>query len=286
MTMTRGRVWLRVLLLLTAFACVASWATSQVRSIRDRSEVAQLTEKRKAVCVGRHLVDVPVRAHVTLSRQRVAGFEIETVEEDEASFRSRVAAREAEIAERGSASGGVGAMVEARDLRIPSMVGRTMPYGRNRGYLMDGDRRIEDEFVSVEVHAHMNSRSFKLSAQYADEARATLAEALLGRLRLRGADETPSEPGFCIEHAYFQAPLPVNKAEHIAMHLTFPDHHDLSMTFSSMPGGGAEPDLLARVAETDATLGMDERLRVTKLRLGKRSFNGLDGEEVLEKCAS
>jgi hypothetical protein len=242
-----------------------------------------MTEKMKAVCVGRYLVDVPVQAEVTLSRERVAGFEIETVEEDEATFRARVAARESEIGVRDSSADRTGGMVEARDLRIPELVGRTLVYGRNRGYLMEGDRRVEDEFVSVEVYAHRGGLSFTLSAKYADQGRARLAELLLERLRLRRENEIPSESGFCISRAVFAEPLPVSKAEHIAMHLSLPEHPDLAMAFVSMPGGASDAGLLGRVAETDSAASPDERLRVTKLRLGKRSINGLDGEEVLER---
>jgi hypothetical protein len=251
--------------------------------MRDRSEVAKMTEKMKTVCVGRYLVDVPALADVSLSRERVAGFEIETVEEDELAFRARVVAREAEIADRAAEANGIGGLVEARDLRIPHLVGRTMIYGRNRGYLMDGDRRIEDEFSSVEVYAHTGGVSFTLSAKYADQARATLAESLLARLRLRGEDEVPTDPGFCIGRALFVEPLPVHKAEHIAMHLSLPEHPDLALALVSMPGGDTDAGLLARVSETDSSASADERLRVTKLRLGKRSINGLKGEEALER---
>jgi hypothetical protein len=242
-----------------------------------------MTEKMKAVCVGRYLIDVPEQAEVTLSRERVAGFEIDTIEEDEATFRARLAAREAEIGTRGPATGQAGGMVEARDLRIPDMTGRVLIFGRNRGYLMEGDRRIEDEFVSVEAYAHTQGLSFALSAKYADEGRAKLAEGLLERLRLRRQDEIPSEPGFCISRAIFIEPLPVRRAEHIAMHLSLPEHPDLAIALVSMPGGGSDASLLSRVAETDSAASAEERLRVTKLRLGKRAINGLAGEEALEK---
>jgi hypothetical protein len=43
--------------LLAAFTCAGTWAASQVRSMRDRSEVAQMTEKMRTVCVGRYLVE-------------------------------------------------------------------------------------------------------------------------------------------------------------------------------------------------------------------------------------
>lgn len=268
---------------LAALVCAASWAASQVRNMRDRSEVANMTANMKTVCAGRYLVDVPAQADVSLSSVRVAGFEIETGEEDEIAFRARFVGREAEIAARAAAANGNGGMVEARDLHIPGMVGRTMIFGRNRGYLMEGERRTEDEFVSVVVYAHTGGVSFTLSAKYADEARAQLAESLLARLRLRGADEVPTDPGFCTERALFVEPLPVHKAEHIAMHLRIPEHPDLALALVSMPGGDKDAGLVARVSETDSAARADQRLRVTKLRLGKRSINGLNGEEALER---
>jgi hypothetical protein len=283
MMRTWKRGWREVIVLLAALVCAGSWAASQVRSMRDRTEVAKMTEKMKTVCVGRFLVDVPAGAEVTLSRERVAGFEIETVEESEAEFRERIEAREAGIAARGPATDGTGGLVEARDLRIPGMTGRTLIYGRNRGYLMEGNRRVDDEFVSVEAHAHTGGWSFSLFAKYADEARARLAESLLARLQLRGEDEIPAVPGFCIRHAVFAEPLPVRKAEQIVMHIGLPDHPDLGLALASLPGGGGSRSLLERVAETDAEASPDEMLRVTKLRTGKRTISDLAGEEELER---
>ena len=242
-----------------------------------------MTEKMKSVCVGRYLVDVPAQAEVSLSHEMIDGFDVATVDESEDVFRERLASREADIQARGSATDGTGGMVEAADLRIDGMVGRTFVFGRNRGYLMKGDQRIEDEFVSVEAHARIGGLSFVLSMKYAGEADARLAEALLARLRPRGEEEIPTMPGFCIRRAIFAEPLPVHRSEHAAMHITLPDHPDVAMAFVSMPGGGTDPDLLARSADTDAADTAVESLRVTKLRADKRSINGLAGEELLER---
>jgi hypothetical protein len=279
----RKRGWREVIVLLAALACAGSWAASQVRSMRDRSEVAEMTEKMKTVCVGRFLVDVPADAAVSLSREMMDGFVIETVEESEAVFRERLSAREADIQSRGAATDGTGGMLEASDLQVGGMTGRTFVYGRNRGYLMEGDRRIDDEFVSVEAHAHTGGMSFSLSMKIADVSDVKRAEALLARLRLRGEDEVPTVPGFCIWRAVFAEPLPPHNTEHIVMHLGLPNHPDLGMAFVSLPGGGRSRSLLSRAADTDAEASADEMLRVTKLRTGKRDINDLPGEEVLER---
>lgn len=244
-----------------------------------------MTEKMKTVCVGRYLVDVPGEADVSLSGERISGFEIDSVEEDESAFRARVASREAEIAARGRDRDehGEGAMLDAHDLRIPGVTGRTFVYGRSRGHMMNGDRRIEMESVSIEVHAHMNGLSFTMSASSKQAQGAKDAEALLARLQVRGRDEIPSVPGFCIWRGVFAEPLPEHENEHVTLHLGMPGHPDMGLAFDVMPAGRTDRSLLVRVADIDAEASAEEMLRVTKLRSGKRSINGIDGEEVLER---
>lgn len=242
-----------------------------------------MTENIKTVCVGRFLVDVPATAEFSVSRETVGGFELETVQESEEAFRKRVGVRETDIASRGPSTDGKGGLVEARDLRVAGMIGRTLVYGRKRTHYMEGDRRVDLDFVSVEAHGHIGGYTFSLSAEYADEAEAALAEAVLAMLRLRAHDEIPAVAGFCTEAAVFAEPLPVRKAEHAAMHLGLPGHPDLALAFSIMPGNSEETGLLARVAEVDAESRPEELLRVSKLRASHRSINGLPGEEVLER---
>jgi hypothetical protein len=254
--------------------------------MRDRFEVAKTTEKMKPVCVGRFLVDLPVHAAVSMSHERIDGFAIETIEENEAQFRTRVADREAAIQARDAEADaqGPGGIIEARDLRIPGMVGRTVIYGRTRSHGFEAGRRVDMEWVSVESHAHVNGLSLSLSAEYVDDDAAKAAEALLTRLRLRGEDEIPSVQGFCIGRAVFAEPLPAHKTEHVAMHVGLPGHPDLALNLVSMPGGGSDPGLMARAAQTDARTGADAMLRMTKLRERKRTVNGIDGEEVLVRA--
>ena len=244
-----------------------------------------MTAKMKTVCVGRYLVDVPEQANISLSGEMIAGFRIKTVEETEPDFHARLAAREAELRARGANGdqGGEGGLIEARNLQSPRFVGRSLIYGRSRGYLMAGDKRIDMESVSVEVHVHMGDLSFSLSAEGTEEASAKEAEALFKRLRLRGEDEIPSVPGFCIWRGVFVEPLPEHKNEHAVFHLGLPGHPDMGLALSSISGGHTDEGLLARAAVTDAEATPDEMLRVTKLRSGKRSVNGIEGEEVLER---
>ena len=244
-----------------------------------------MTETMRTLCVGRYLVDVPAHAEVSLSGEMIAGFTIDTVEESETAFHARMAARATEIGARGAdgKGDGEGGLVAARDLNVPGAVGRSFIYGRSRGYLMAGDRRIDMDSVSVEAQAHVGGVTFTLAAKGTEEAGAREAEALLARLRVRGEDDIPLAPGFCVWRGVFVEPLPEHKNEHIVFHVGLPGHPDIGLAFSSIAGGNSDEGLLARVAATDDHSGVDELLRVTKLRTGKRSINGIAGEEVLER---
>jgi hypothetical protein len=243
-----------------------------------------MTEKMKTVCVGRHLVDVPALAEVSFSGAVIDGFTVDTAEESDAEFRERIAAREAELAARGPATDGTGGIVEVRDVRRPGMTGRTFIYGRNRAYWFEDGRRVDDDWVAVEIHAHTEGFSVSLASKVADEASAASAEALIAKLQVRGKDEIPTVPGFCVSRAVFAEPLPAHQSEHTVMHLGLAGHPDLGITLASIAGGAPGTSLLARVSQTEASTGADVLLRMNKLREGKRSINGIDGEEVLVRA--
>jgi hypothetical protein len=244
-----------------------------------------MTEQKRTICVGRYLVDVPAQSATSLSRERIAGFAVESVEEDETAFRERIAAREATIADNSDRATGVApsGMVSARDLRVPGIIGRALVFGRRRIHAIKDGRRVDEELVSVEAHAHIGGVSFSLFKEIAGEADIDLASLLLARLQLREENEIPPVPGFCIEHAIFTEPLPLHRTEHAVLHLGLPGHPDLKLTFASMPGDASDHGLLARTAEVDADASAEELLRVSKLRSDKRRINGLEGEEVVER---
>lgn len=192
------RRWLYFMISLMALGSIGSWAFSEARSMRDRSDVARMTEKMKTVCVGRHLVDVPVEAHVSFSGGALDGFSVDSVAESKTEFLQRILAREAEIVARGTASDGSGGLLEARDLHVVGLAGRTFVFGRNRAYWFENGRRVDDEWVAVEIHANTEGLSVSLSAKAVDMARIASAEALFARLPYlslelqTGKSDTPS----------------------------------------------------------------------------------------------
>jgi hypothetical protein len=285
MTRANKRRWRRFFVLSTSLLLAVIWGADQLRSVRDRSEVAKLTGEGKTVCVGRHLVDVPAKAEVSLARERLDGFAINTVEEGAAEFGERIAAREAEIEARAVEAGsdGPGGIIEARNLRVPGMVGRIIIHGHDHAAGIENGQRVDSEWVAVEAHAHKGGLSFSLSMDFAEESDAELAETLLKQLQLRGEDEVPTVPGFCVWRAVFAEPLPPHKTEHVVMFLGLPGHPDIAMALASLPGQSKESGLLSRVMGMNSGMSVVEFLQVSRLRARARNTNGMAGEEVLER---
>jgi hypothetical protein len=283
MQMTKRRSW-QLIILITALISGGTWAADQFRSMRDRADVADMMQNMRTVCVGRHLLDVPAHANVRLSRQRVQGVEFETIREGMGAFRERVAAREAGIAARNIHAGAIGSgeIVEARDLRISGMIVRTLVYRHAPDGTPSAERRVVDEWLWTEVHAHKDNLSFFLSALSRGESSARLAEALLARLRFRAENEIPPVAGFCIDGAILVEPLPAHNSEQISMHLGLPAHPELALVFATTSSGGSEPGLIERVGGKGVSNWVHKLLRVIDLRSGEHDIDGIGGEEVLE----
>lgn len=52
-------------------------------------------------------------------------------------------------------------------------------------------------------------------------------------LRIRGELEVPVGPGFCFDHAFFPDPAPHGQSEHACIHISFPEHPDVFIRFST-----------------------------------------------------
>lgn len=280
----RRRKWLHFAVLLASIVCAGCWASGRVRSMQDRSEVAQMMARTKTVCVGRYLIDVPVEAEVSLSHGMLGGFAVSTTEEGKAEFLRRLVVREAALkAALDTESTRSSGLIESRELRIPDMLGRMFVFGRTISNGFEGGQRVTSEYASIESHVHIRGLSFLLTMQYADDADLKLAEAMLRRLHVQGKDEIASALGFCVPRAVFVEPLPSHDNEYMTMRLRLPNHPDIDLAFSSTVGVKPGPGILSRTLAVDADTRPEELLRVTKLRAGKRNINGLKGEEVLER---
>lgn len=72
----------------------------------ENHELARLTGKMKAICVGRLLIDMPLEAEVDLGRASMNGFDVAAFDEATDEFHARLAQREAEIKAKPDRHGG------------------------------------------------------------------------------------------------------------------------------------------------------------------------------------
>ncbi|MDB5746981.1 MAG: hypothetical protein JWP72_1829 [Massilia sp.] len=277
--------WLRVLAVLVA-ALAGTWA---VGAVQDKYEVAKMNEKKKTVCVGRMLIDLPEEARVTLYPAWIDGFYIGTVEESADAFARRLAAREAEIQAKPDRFGGKKNMELVREVKTESgLSGKIFVHSR---YVTEGTRlngldieRYRHEGFALEGHVHGDGISFDIKTDDYDPALIGNLPKLIAQLVGNRTGRIPTEPGFCIDRGYFRDPLIADQNERIEMAATLPSRPDIAINFDT--AAGLKPDsqgLLERNDASHARAPLAVNLRFTRLRAAPRTIGGLTGDELVER---
>lgn len=264
-------------------------ADDRQMSVKDKHEVARMTQKMKTVCIGRFLLDLPQEAQVELSNPNIDGFHISTIKESAEDFQRRVVTREAEIKAKPDRLGGNRNLESATELKTGTgVIGKTFVHNRQvtEGTAANGMelQRFHFENVAIESMLHAGGISADIRAAKYDPD-------LIGRLPKLAAqfvpnpeNKIPSEPGFCIDGALIRDPLNAGQRERIMMFARLPSHPDIE--FSLILLAGTQPEekgLLVRNAESNNQLSAAEKLRVFQLRAAPREIGGLHGDEVVER---
>lgn len=248
-----------------------------------------MTDKMKTVCVGRFLIDVPEEAEIELRQARIDGFEIATFNETEEDFQKRVADRELQIKDKADWRGGNKNLESARDVKTSSgLVGKIFMHSRTveegtQGNGLGGVERYRDEGITTEALVHGHGISIDL---FFEDRNPDLVEdlpMLVNQLVANPDNRTPSESGFCMDHAYVRDPLSADQREQIMMFARLPNHPDVEFMF--IVSAGLKPEahgVLSRNEAADEGLSMAERMRITRLRAAPREIGGLAGEELVE----
>jgi len=277
---------IRALAVLVIAGLAGTWA---VGAVRDKQEVAKMTEKMKTVCVGRFLIDLPEEARVALSKQRIDGFDIETYEEPDAEFWARVSARETEIRAKPDRLGGNKNLESVKEVKTDSgLIGKIFVHGRTvtEGQSSDGFtvEHYRYEGITVEALVHARGVSIDLSAENRHPSLIEKLPRLVAQLVANPGNRIPTEPGYCIDLAYFSDPLTADQGEQIMMMANLPSHPDIELML--IMAAGTKPDkqgLLERSAETNAKLSLAEKMRISDLRAAPRTIAGLTGDELVER---
>ncbi|MGX4640322.1 T6SS immunity protein Tli4 family protein [Massilia sp. SYSU DXS3249] len=283
----------KVLAAVTMTGVVATWAGAQIHDERqarqDRQQVSRVTAKMKTVCVGRFLIYLPDEAQVELTQGRIHGLEIAAFDEPVDEFKARLARREAEIRARPDRPGGDKNLEVARDIATESGLtgklfvhGRTVTEGtRARGLELE---RYRYEGIAIEALVHGHGVSIDLSADDYRPDRVGNLIKLVSQAVPNPTNKPPTEPGFCIDRAFFRDPLRAAQHERVMMSARLPSHPDID--FSLILLAGAKPEekgLHERNAESHGRLSLAEKARIASLRTGRRSIGGLVGDEVAQR---
>ncbi|BDT60483.1 hypothetical protein MasN3_39770 [Massilia varians] len=274
---------------LAALALIAfgAWA---VPNVRDKYEVAKMTEKMKTVCVGRFLIDLPEKAEYSLRGGRIQGFDISAFNESEEAFAARVETEEAEIRAEPDYLGRNKNMEVVKEIQTESgLVGKIFVFGRNvtDGYAGYGEDRKHYHYEGVDAvgYVHKDGLSVNFIAKDYDPDRVTgNLTKLIAQLVPNPDNDIPTEPGFCLDRVFFRDPLVAEQGERVVLFAGLPEHSDLAIVFNMMAGTKPSKDsLLARNQNVRAKDTFDEAARTADLFAGKRAINGIAGEQVLTR---
>jgi len=278
--------WCVVALFAGTMALCGAWG---VAHMRDQREVAGIVERMKTICVGRFLVDLPAEAEVELIRARVDGFEINSFQESNDEFHSRVAERESQLNAPPSRLDGVASLETVKEIETEAgLVGKIFVHGRN---VTEGTRangleleRYRYEGIDLEALLHADGVSFDIlgsnfSLQYAGDL-----PKLVAQLIPNPANQVPTAPGFCIKHAYVREPVSASQREEVVMAARLPSHPDIE--FLLIVAAGIEPaekSLLERDDEAHGWMRAFEMSHVSTIRAASRKINGVAGDELVQR---
>jgi hypothetical protein len=252
-------------------------------SMLDRYTVTQLTQQMKTACVGRFLVDLPATMEHSYGQVFLDGLWISGQEETSKAFEARVLARQKEIDAESNSLGQTN-MEKLEDYENNGFAGKIFTFGRSITKGLEHGKPMEWKSVKLEAYVHAKGKSFNFRADGYDPELTGDLRKLMDKLRLLRPDEIPSTAGFCFGQGMFVDPLPADLTEGVVMFAGFPDHPDLSMALSMRAGTEPDPEgRLERDTRVDAGMPAWQRALMNKLRKGKRSINGIEGDEVAEK---
>ena len=290
--------WSRLAKLLGAIAIgglAAAFAIGQVREAeagrRDQAGVARMTQKMKTVCIGRFLIDLPAETRFELRGPRIDGLDISSFDESEADFKMRVAQREAKLRATPDRLGGNRNVESATEVKTENgVVGKIFVHGYTvregtqlRGLELE---RYRDEGIALEAMVHGQGMSFTLAANNYNPDIIENLPRLVAKLVPNPQNQIPTEPGFCIDRAWFRDPLTADQGEEVMMSAQLPSHPDFEFLAILAAGNKpSSPGLIERTADSDATLTLGEKMRISNLRASPRMIGGITGDEVVTRVA-
>jgi hypothetical protein len=250
-----------------------------INFIKERRMIDEInSDPVRTVCIGRSVVDLPVRLDVTYGGGYFAFWHFQTNVESVEAFDARVSARELQLA---AAKNGYG----HRSLEINKQLsgnwhGRIYQHSRESLKLVKGEDETNKDVLLIEAFVHADGVSFDITGSLATEKEFKSLEQVISRLKLRQPDEIPDVPGFCIDRGIVVGHENPTLSEGITMFVGDRRIPTLSIVFDSTAGTKDPQTLLERAAVNDVRLEFPSSFN--DLRTGPRRLNEHDGGEVVE----
>lgn len=248
-------------------------------------QVEKLTTHMKPVCVGRFLIDLPTAMDYSYSHTFMYGFWVAAIPESVEAFSQRVAAREAEINAQPNELGKQN-MEKVDAVSVHGLSGKIFKFGRTSVEGVEKGKPVYYVNVALEGYVHADNTTFTFKTDAIDPNYTNVLGQIIEKLRVVAPDEIPTAPGFCFGRGMLVDPVPVEWTEGVVLFAGFKAQPDLAFAFHTRAGLGkdpSDPGRLTRNARAEADLPLWYRALQKKLRIGHRSINGIEGEEVLER---
>jgi hypothetical protein len=273
-----------VIFMLALLPVSAPWAFDLFWKMHEAEGATLLTKQTKTVCVGRFLIDVPATAQVSIGSAAVDGVDMinygaETLEQ----FASRLALREDKInAEKNRAGGS--SLESVQEIEQDAVQGKLFVFDRRASYYLSNGEKIPTLSVSVNAYAHVSGMSIGFIARVYKPQDVPDLLTLMARLQPIEKSGIPKQPGFCMDRVLLRGPGTPDQAESIVMFAGLPGHEDLGIALTTIAGKAPGPGLIERTDANRAGPYAFLNLFTSTLLKGRRTINGLEGEELAIKA--
>jgi hypothetical protein len=249
-----------------------------VNFYKERKTMAEMDlEPSRVVCIGRILIDLPIRMQSYYGMTYFAGWHITTRTESVESFRARLQER---ITALSNAKNGYGQeSLEATKEAGGDWEGKILQFDRESLRAVDFGVVSYEDIVKIEGLVHSHGISFDFSGGVRTDDDFEKLFALIERLKLRRPEEVPTESGFCIDHGIIVGKENPSLSEGITLFAGAADLPDVSLVVDSTAGTKASDTLLQRVAKSSIRKEYPSSFK--NLRHRARQINGHQGEEAL-----
>ncbi|MDH5823749.1 T6SS immunity protein Tli4 family protein [Luteimonas sp. RD2P54] len=250
-------------------------------------EMTVMTQDNVTHCVGRFLIDLPATTSTSYAPAHISGVVIKKIpyvsrEAFDASVKERLSQLASESNEYGNPS-----LERQEEFRGRGSSGIVAYYGRSKpDYWFEHGVRVEgSEGVNVEAWVAHDTTGYHLYGEQLHAERSSdNARSLATRLMHAEVGEVPTEPGFCIERGIITDPPLSGQRENVTFFFEFRQYPDLKGKLTSTMPAQPPESLIRRMSSKEGISAVDQA-RISTLREGGRSVNGIAGEEVLESYA-